>query len=503
MAASLSLPVARDDAQRPEPRAGAAPDKRALQWFVTTIAITAAVALSGVLLPFGRARLAAATVSALLAGGLLFVASLRLSKGYLVPSVLVFGMVLQVFWLLLFPVLDYPAQLLWSDMPLDVADTPYLAAWSQLVVPAGAVVAIAAYRFLLARVPRLRVDMTGSRQRPREMRVFLYVTAALVPVIWFAALLSGPIGYAMRIAAIATGLAPFIAGRFADSYRGPTRAWYAALAVNAAIGIVGGGRMVAFVPIVLYVAGVLSRLDGRRRRRFVLVLLVASVPLMYLSAKIAVFRERVGRGGLELFTLDRVVAIVTDVVSPPTQNEGGVDELIASQGLARMVIWPNISAVVFSPDVVPYRGFEDLGDEVKAYSTLAVVTGATAADIVDTNQYGQMMATRYGYMMDAQTAVNFGVLADGWSRGGALGAFGYGVVVTLLLLLLEEMSRALRDTSYIGYLVLMCNVVRAAMQVTSDPLVYLIRMTLLYVGVILAVLFVFKLLASLTGRRAA
>jgi hypothetical protein len=435
------------------------------------------------LMPSGRFELLAASLGCLSFAIALFLLTLRYSTGYLVPPFIVLACGLQLFWIVLFPLLDFAPRVIYSEMPFDITDTPYTATWPLLLMPLAGLLSILIFRGILSAAPKLRAEPPPAPDRPEHMPAFLYVSAVLMLVVWISNFVNG--GYILRVATVATGFAPFLAGRYADRYPNVRRFWFGAMAINLVIGVVGGGRLAAFMPVALFVGGAATRLTGQKRRRLLLVVAMTAIPMLYISARISWIRSHMGRGGIELFTAERAVAVASDIVAPASEAQTP-DDLVASDGIGRFVVWPNLAVVTFSPDVVPYRGFDDFFAEAEAYSTIGALSGQTAEDFAESN-FGQMVAAKYGFMIDATTAVNFGMLADGWSRGGPLVAMAYGLSISLFLLLLEELARWFRTRSYLGYLLVLCTVVRSPFQIPTDPIFYLARMTTLYVGLIVAI----------------
>jgi hypothetical protein len=98
-------------------------------------------------------------------------------------------------------------------------------------------------------------------------------------------------------------------------------------------------------------------------------------------------------------------------------------------------------------------------------------------------ELGTLPARSYGFTVNEHTSVEFGVLADGWSRGGLLGAILLSLAFCLIVLLLELASLKMGSLSPPSRMALTVVCMTAALQFNNIPFIAAVRSLILGYGV--------------------
>lgn len=197
---------------------------------------------------------------------------------------------------------------------------------------------------------------------------------------------------------------------------------FVAMAVGGVFAFGSGSRYLLFMPLVFFSLGVWFTLARGARVWAALGALLLIVPVFYLSARIEIVRK------------DGIVERENDVfaragqvgrlVGEATPGEGV--RLNFTRGVERMIMWSNFVALNYSPERVPFRGFDDFVSEAVFLnqSTLFRDGEAHMDESLD-REFGLGVARRYGFSVAVGGTVPFPVLADGWSRAGIWGVILY------------------------------------------------------------------------------
>jgi hypothetical protein len=368
-------------------------------------------------------------------------------------------------------------------------------------MPAGTLVGVFVWGGILGLVLRRTGPPPAAPELdPKELKRVLLVMAALVLLQWPAALgNTGFIGYTIRVIGAAIPLVPFVAGLYAKRVPGVHRVWLITLGIQFVVGMAVGSRSNAILPAAYYFIGFLVSARGALRRRYATAIIVGFFPLLYVASGVGAVRERIGRGGIEIFSVDRLEMVVETFFSN-SQGEGTTKALVTNEGIGRLVVWPNVAVTLLTPTLVRYRGFDSFAEEAVQSFQISFVSGVGAADYIASGarkDFGLVVANDYGFMVNELTSVNFGTLADGWSRGGAWSALMFGMILSVVFMGLERILQGLRMTSPAWYLVLICVLCRAAMNAPVDPLLFLIRAVCMHLAMFLIVFVVFRALTNL------
>ncbi len=454
------------------------------------------------MLESGRASLVFAAAS-VLATCVVFVRVIRaLVPALLTPVVVVFASAAQAFWIFsnaAFGGTTYAPAL---NFPLDISDQPILATSVLLLVPLGAVCA----SIILSVTRNIRASsrsMLGRDLSSDALKPYLALGAALLVLYWPASALgSGGVGYLIRVTNTALLFLPFFAGRYVPPGGALAYAWYAVLATGAIVGLLAGTRFPALLPIALFVVGRISIATGRRRVKLVVIAVLGAIPALAVSGLIGIVRTEVGRGGVEILSAERVIQVFEasmEILSEPKHDSPDRGEGLKAEGLARMVSWPNIVVTLLSPDFVPYRGVDGYWDELKASASIASLSGKSREDLYEEGLYSAP-ATAYGYFVNAGNSVEFGLIADGWSRNGPWLVLLFGFLASMFIGFVEFFAVCLGRRWPAAAMLIFTTCVHKALETVNLPLAATIRSLVLHTLLIMTLSAVFELIRHL-GRR--
>lgn len=485
-------------------RASTAPGVAGIRVSLRTLAMSGsgiALLLAAGVAGSGRVALSLGALGAILLCRVLMRIAEGMARGLVIARLAIGAFVLQGVWLFVIAAFGFDTVIVASSYHPDLANAVLITSLSLLAVPLGILGAIALARLAGAQT-RAASPWAAILQHPdHELKKFLVLGALVLLAYWPAATVnSGFLGYAVRVLARGLLLLPFLAGRYAKQFRGVQPLWYAAMAVNASIGMVLGSRFVALLPIALFVAGHVSTLAGRRRLRVIALATLVAIPGFAVSGAISEVRGQLGRGGIELLSSERVVHVV-DGVAETLQSGGGDWFTSANAGISRMLIQPNLAVPILTSSSVPMRGTAGLPEEIKGAAEISALTGRTRENYLVAG-LGTAPAVRYGFLVNTETSVEFGVVADGWSRGGPAVAVLYGAIFGFVLVLIERVLRRLTRLRPAATVVLLTSLAYTAfLEIGSLPLASVVRSALLTTGFLGLVVLVMNLVGR--SRRSA
>lgn len=390
-----------------------------------------------------RGQLIAVAASGCLVCLALFIGVGRLLPRYYAMRLLIVSYGLQLLALTAVALLGLPLSPVNQPFEANAADAPFTIVLAMLAAPAGALVVALAWWFV-SPSSQLAKKIGSQEGIAKQRRVYLVIAAIALLLFWPAALAdSGVVGYLVRIAVSALAVAPFLAGVDSQGDRGLATFWSLGLLVNGVIGIVVGSRSMALIPVVLFAAGYISALPKRRRFGVSVCAVIAMVPLIAFAGAAGVVRDRLGRGGLELVTIDHILDVLHELSSELTLGNQQDKEEVTGQGVGRLLAWSNVVVPLMTPETIPYRGFDGFLEEAAQTFRIARISGLTADDFQDLG-LGNAQARVYGFTVNSNTAVEFTLAADGWSRGGGLVALLFFVIISLALTFGELCAYRLR-----------------------------------------------------------
>jgi hypothetical protein len=268
--------------------------------------------------------------------------------------------------------------------------------------------------------------------------------------------------------------------------------------VDGVVSVLSGGRFVFFLHIVLYFLGYVASQPMQRRKWLVAWAIVLAPFMLTLVGVMGVVRDRIGRGDEALRAEGRVelyLGAFKEVVS----GESGIsDERIDQLAKGRNINWPNLSAIALTPAVIPYVGFANISNEVDAIFTIEGLSGGTDLENITQARVNQIekglgsgMANRYGFMVNEGNSVEWGLLADAWSKGGL---WMYLALFSLLFFTFLTIEKIISRRSLFERVVYTMVLVRVVWLVSnSQPVYHTIRVLLLYFSMTFLIVQTFKL----------
>ena len=437
----------------------------------------------------GRATMMLLSIGSVGVCSLIVLAMMYLARELLLPRLIVASYALQCFWLIFVAVFDVGGIDSTAFLP-DMYQNPYRAVLPNLLVPLAALAAIGFWRLLPVRALSRGDLWRLTEEAPPGFGFYLVASAVLLLAYWPATEEhAGWWAYGVRVVQSSIWFMPLFMGRYFRQFPWANRLWMPVLAINAVVGLSLGGRNQAFVPVVLYLIGrTLGQQAGKRLRSLVLVGLLG-VPIFAISGALGTVRNETGRGDFSIFSLDRVTKTRNAIGSRLAYKSDVIDQDILWNGPGRMVVWPNLEAAILTPESVPYRGFDDFAHEVLLSFKIFALADLSRQDTDDAGLFSYP-ATRYGYLVDASTSVEWGVLADGWSRGGPWATMLFGFVLTVFFIIAEYilLTRSIQTSKAL----LLSGVLigSALMHPATASLLYILRKVVLDCGLILMLTFI-------------
>jgi len=401
---------------------------------------------------------------------------IRVCPQRLTPPAVAAACSLQFFWLLFLTILGAPLGPVFHSFQFDLSQDPLRGLLPSMAMPTACfLTAVAcASRRAAPHSAYHNLFLAGSRT------VFYLKAAAVLQLLYWLAVSedSGILGYVTRVLASSLFLAPCAAGALSRDDRGLARVWVISLVLNAVVGLLVGGRYIALAPVALFMIG--RAIAARPSERVTVLWKTAAVGVVavLISAAVGSVRSELGRGGIELVNLDRAAEMVSAIRTQVTSNSGR-ENWVATEGISRMIVWSNVIVPSLSPDTVPYRGFDSFFAELAQSSKIARVAGLTRDDYLSAG-LGSAPAVAYGFAVDQATSVEFGVVADAWSRAG-LAALPIFCLCTVLVLVIVE-TAAWRMTSSrpaASFILLLLCAQTAFLEVTTAPLLAILRALIL------------------------
>jgi hypothetical protein len=349
----------------------------------------------------------------------------------------------QVLWLGVYLVVS-SSSLVWinSEVTINLNSRPFLIMAGMAMMPA---VALLVAR-LLGRSRAPQIDLLAFvRQNPTPMfKTILYVFSTVGPLYFLAPAstmipaLPGILSYAHY----SFFVTPVLIGLCWRRCLGPIVAFGLCMLITIAFALAEGSRAIIFLPLAYFAAGWWFTLNRSRRIWTAVAAPLCIVPILLISAGI----ESVRRHGTKDASRD-LSGSSLEMVSLVKQHlfEEDVADKVA-QGVGRMIVWSYFTVIIQSPDVVPYRGFDNFGTEIRVLNQSTMFRNTeTYLDEMVQEDFGMGVMRLYGYPLSGGGTVPISFMADAWSRGGALIALVFSGFICLCWGLSERVIRARLD----------------------------------------------------------
>ena len=330
---------------------------------------------------------------------------------------------------------------------------------------------------------RTLIDIAGPK-----FELFLLLAAALKFSIWFTVLSPGnPVFYLARVLTYALSVVPFFVGFCALKYKRATLAWLVVIGLSLLIALKTGSRGPAFYPALYFMIGFFLGLRNNLQR--LSWGLLAGVPAAIFIATLGVYiglaRDVVGRSDAgALFSSKSTVSEAAKDSNVAREMMNKMQEGVAFKVFQRLTLWPLTVVPTMTPDPVDYRGFDDFHRELLASVQLGMIVGKlNTGGIYFSNWY----LKPYGFAVHADSAglisnVEMPVFTDAFTRGGWIAGGGFTFLAFAVIYIFEQVLRRYLLPKRIAVLLIMLPVLAtiAAIRVHMDPLVSVIRLTVLY-----------------------
>ena len=405
-----------------------------------------------------------------------------LAPALLAPRIISLGYALQFFWLLLVAVFGLTFHAANSSAP-DILDYPVRAILPNLLIPISALLAVLVLAILY---PANSSNLSLWRQSttaPSGIGFYLTIAAVIQPLYWFSILQTSEsfvyVAYFVRVANGALLFTSLLAGRYSRQLPVVRAIWLITMSLDFVIGMAVGARFPALLPVGLYGIGYILAAPAKTRVRVGLTLAICAVPLVMLSGAVGESAARLA-AAVSRFNNYRISEVIDRVFTLFSAEDEEGKRALTLEGIGRLVSWPNLVVPMMTPDPVSYRGLSTLPDEVLASSKISQLSDMNRQDMYDLG-LGSTPARLYGFTVNTHTSVEFGVLADGWSRGGPAVALAFGFLISLLLSVIEYKIRSLRLLPESIRLVLFGVLLYPYIAVVTATMLYVIRSAVLYV----------------------
>lgn len=243
--------------------------------------------------------------------------------------------------------------------------------------------------------------------------------------------------YALRIITLSFDFIPLFVGLFYSQLnRSGKILWLALLFVNMAANIIQASRGLAVIPIALFMMGYLVSISNMPSfKKQIFIILVVSVPFLSFFGKIQNFREEFGRGNS--VSIENTALLLNYLKNNSSSNNVSLKENI-TDGLGRFINVGDFAIVYMTPSKIPYRGFVQMGDEIKSIVTLYGSEGSAKFRETRGNlKYGSGVLSAYGFSVNEKTSVGMGLLGDAFSRFGFCGVSVYLFLMAFIITKME------------------------------------------------------------------
>jgi hypothetical protein len=380
----------------------------------------------------GKVILAGIAATSSLAG--IFLLIQKLSPGMLTPLFFVGYQIVPAFFFSIGMVIFGSAAMEEHPIPY-ILERPF-GAMLALITPSLGFLAFAAISGFLRDRQKEVVSFRGiGAELPARFGWLLIFAAVLQFSTWVTtdtSIVQSLPAYFLRIVARSVGVVPFVAGFWASRFRLAMIVWAAGFLLSVGLAFFTGSRGMAFIPMIPFLIGLFFGIETWLQRLKIGLILAPFLGVaFFLSGLIGQVRGETGR--LSVSEIGRVGVGTFVEVSKDRVKEGG-DKTSEEAGqfevaVSRLVNWPNIAVPVMTPDVVPYRGLSELDQEFMSLFEITKFSGKT--------YWSNLFAIEYGFYVGETSSVEFGIVADGASRAGWLGAVFYGFIAAAELAALE------------------------------------------------------------------
>jgi hypothetical protein len=274
---------------------------------------------------------------------------------------------------------------------------------------------------------------------------WLLVIAGFFSVFYWLAItdFANPIFFLLRRISGALGFVPFFAGLAASRFRFAMIFWICILAFQLFVSFLTGTRGASFFPVCYFLMGYLVSLPTTEKRVRFTIWVIAPVlcSLVVLGVFIGVVRDIIGRtdlaGALQMGSLTERSKGID--VQYATKKKGGV--LLSAS--SRLSSWPPLVVPLMTPNPIPYRGFDDLENELSSLKAFQLGSGGNTLNYYWPNYW----LKPYGFAVHGRqdgvnktSSVELSAFVDGFTRGGWTVGILYCLAAISVWVMVERLS---------------------------------------------------------------
>ncbi len=253
--------------------------------------------------------------------------------------------------------------------------------------------------------------------------------------------IGGAFSYFSRILYMSFNFFPLLVGIYNKNLGKYYKFILFAIFFDSAIIIMSGGRYTAFLNLGLFFLGRLISATPLVRKKLLIFGVLLYPVLISLVGILGIIRDQNGRGKASDFvSLDRLSLIFsqTQSSSSATEENEELQKQILLQSKGRNINWINLSVIALTPSKIEFKGSEGLVKEFESIFVISRMKGdfseaslEESANEQFENNLSTTKAREFGYSVDFFTSVEWGLLADSWSRGGI---FSYALYFFIFML---------------------------------------------------------------------
>jgi hypothetical protein len=330
-----------------------------------------------------------------------------------------------------------------NSLTYEIENAPF-AAMYHYTIPCLIALALAQVKRLWES-PNKMASWEAKETQPHAVRLLLFF-----PIVLFGGMLtlfvSENVGYILRVMSASMPFICFFAGYYSTASRRLLLVWLTALASAFVLFSTLGGRMQAFLPTTLYAIGIYAGCNRQMKRVLRPILIMAALAGMYLLGILGAVRTETGRDTKADLSIEKLQQLNERGVQFFQQAASQRNSELVANSLGRLINWSSPTVVAVTPDVVPYFGFNSIPEELKVSARVFAFGGDMNA--YESLELGSLRARNYGFTVNDSTSVEFGVLADGWSRAGVIGSLILAALFLSPVYIAESLM--LRYTNILG-----------------------------------------------------
>lgn len=272
-----------------------------------------------------------------------------------------------------------------------------------------------------------------------------------------------------------------------------------------------GGRYSAIIISAIFLLGYYTN-QTRLKRAILRLNLIWAIPTMFLVVGIlGIVRQEIGRGDFSIILEGDRAEIFWDAFVNSTQryfSDDAFRERVSSETTSRVKGGGALEKVLqTTPDVIPYRGFENLSEElISIFRISALSSGFSIEDIKNDKEklvalnLGTGAANLYGFRVTSTHSVEWPLAADAFSRGGVLVVILYYIIAIVWFKGIEHILRRVYKSA--GELIIVFTPLTYIIfsGLGSKPLYMSIRATILNISLAIAMIYITKLSTSTKKR---